>query len=108
MIMANYMPDDKASLVDNSFWKVLFTVQAPFQILAIVLHTWIFTEDTLDYNIKKGNEEEAVQLIRKIHPESSEEVQQEMYDTKRNDYLEKIEAQGQKVDSAWVALTDQN
>lgn len=30
MIMANFMPDDKPSLVDNNYWKILFTVQVPF------------------------------------------------------------------------------
>ena len=31
-----------------------------------------------------------------------------MYNSKRNDYLIKIESQGEKVDSAWVALTDKD
>lgn len=108
MIMANFMPDDKASLVDNNYWRILFTVQVPFQLLVIFLHMYYFTEETVDFNVKQGNQEEAIQLIRKVYPSSSPEVHQQMYNVKRLDHLNKIAAMGNTKDSVWKALTDKN
>jgi MFS family permease len=60
MIMANFMPDDKKSLLNNNYWKILFTVQVPFQLLVIFLHLFYFTEETIDFSVKQGNEKEAI------------------------------------------------
>jgi MFS family permease len=60
MILANFMPDEKPALMQNKFWMVLSTVQVPFQILAIILHSYIFTEETIEFNVKIGNKDEAI------------------------------------------------
>jgi hypothetical protein len=68
MIMANYMPDDKKTLVTTNYWQVLFTVQVPFQLLALFLHIFVFKEETIDFNVKAGNEQGALSLISKVYP----------------------------------------
>ena len=62
----------------------------------------------MDFNVKQGNEQEALQLIRKIYPYSSPEVHQQMYNAKRLEHLNKIAARGNTQDSVWKALTDKN
>ena len=106
--MANFMPDDKVLLTSTSFWKILFTIQAPFQVLVIFLHLFVFTEETIDFSVKAGNEQEAMTFIRKVYPYSSTDVHQTIYDSKRFEHLKQIAAQGNTQDSAWKALTDKN
>ena len=60
MILANYMPDDKSLLMTNKFWMILSTAQVPFQLLALFMHYTVFTEETISYNVKIGNKDEAV------------------------------------------------
>lgn len=45
----------------------MLTAQVPFQILAIVLHAYIFEEETIEFNVKRGNKREAIQVISKIY-----------------------------------------
>merc|ERR1711990_213552 len=71
MILANYMPDEKSLLMTNKFWMILSTAQVPFQLLALFMHLTIFTEETVTFNVKIGNKDQAVSTLRKIYPTSS-------------------------------------
>jgi hypothetical protein len=90
MIAANNMPDEKAVLMTNKFWMVLFTAQVPFQLLAIFLHYTIFTEETVAYNVKIGHRDEAIATLRKIYPSSTRHVHEEMFNERRTQHLNQI------------------
>jgi len=47
----------------------------------------IFTEDTIDFNIKQGNRDDAMKTIAKIYNEETNEVHQQIYDDKK-DYFD--------------------
>jgi MFS family permease len=94
MMMANFMPDDRPSLEKNKFWMILFTIQVPFQLLAIFLHYYVFPEETIEFNVRQGNEEEAKKVIKKVYPYSPKELHHRIYETKRESFLDKMIQQG--------------
>jgi len=51
------------------------------------LHTYIFTEETIEYNVKIGNKDEAIQVLAKIYPNSEPSIHEEMFEEKRSNYL---------------------
>lgn len=49
------MPDGEEALTNDWYWMVIFGCQIPMQILAILLHTFVYTEEPIDFNIRIGN-----------------------------------------------------
>ena len=58
----------------------IFGIQLPLQVLAILLHLTVYTEETIDFNIKQGNKEDAMKTISQIYSEESSDIHQSIYD----------------------------
>jgi len=79
MIAANFMPEDKLLLSETAVWQYLFAIQVPFQVAALLLHLLVYPEETVDFNVKKGDKQGALRGIRLIYSESSPEVIEAIY-----------------------------
>lgn len=52
LLMAIGMPESKTQLENTQWWRFIFGVQIPFQILVVVLHAFVFTEETIEFCIQ--------------------------------------------------------
>ena len=92
-------------LEDSNFWMVIFALQIPCQIVVLLLHTFVYTEDTLEFCVKKGDKVQAMALIKKVYSSEDAEFQDTIYEEKYEFYQKQNAEGGQKKDSAWEALT---
>jgi hypothetical protein len=49
LLMAIGMPENKAQLETTNWWRCIYGVQIPIQVLVLILHTFVFTEEPIDY-----------------------------------------------------------
>ena len=63
---------------DDGAWRVLYGFPYVCQFLTITLFTFVFPEESVSFNIARGNDEEALSLIRKVYSpnEDPEEILQ--------------------------------
>ena len=52
-MVAKMGPTD--NLATSNFWMVIFGLQIPVQLVVLFLHGFVFTEDTLEFLVKKGD-----------------------------------------------------
>lgn len=62
--------------------------------MALFLHLFVYEEETIEFNVKQGKEEEAVMLLSKVYSYSPNHVHKEIYERKREEYLAIVERQG--------------
>ena len=74
------MPTSKQELLETNYWYIMFGAQIPLQVMALFLHTFVFTEDTILFCIKNGNKDEAICGLRKVYPKESRESIEHMYE----------------------------
>ena len=63
---------------EDGAWRVLYGFPYVCQFLTITLFTFVFPEESVSFNIARGNDEEALSLIRKVYSpnEDPEEILQ--------------------------------
>ena len=52
LLMAMGMPEDRASLEKTQYWRCIYGLQLPFQILVVLLHTFYYKEETVMHCIQ--------------------------------------------------------
>lgn len=82
LLMATGLPDDPVDLQATYYWYLIYAFQIPFQLLAIFLHSYVYTEEPIDFCIKNGKTDEALKLISKIYSNETPEMQREFYQAK--------------------------
>jgi MFS family permease len=55
LLLGGGMPEDPKELAETRYWLIMFGVQIPILVLNIFLNTFIYTEDTIDFCIMKGD-----------------------------------------------------
>lgn len=55
LLLGGGMPEDQSELAKTHYWMIMYGVQIPFLCLNILLNSFIYTEDTVDFCIKKGD-----------------------------------------------------
>jgi len=50
---------------------------------------FIFKEDTIDFSVKQGDKLQSVKMIGKVYSNSTAEVHEEIYEDRRQEFLEK-------------------
>lgn len=66
LLMAIGMPEKQAELQKTNWWRAIYGIQIPFQILVLILHSFVYTEEPMEFSIAQGNKEEALKAIRQI------------------------------------------
>lgn len=79
-MVAKMGPTD--NLINSNFWMVIFGLQIPVQIIVILLHSFVFTEDTVEFLVKKGDRKQAMALIEKVYSKEDRESQEQIYEEK--------------------------
>lgn len=72
MLLIGLIPSESNLIADKgtSEWRLKYAVPIICQITAIIFHGFIFTEDTIAFNISQKNYKEALDKIRKIYAPS--------------------------------------
>jgi len=65
--------------MDTKYWMFIYGLQLPFQILAILLHTFYFSEDSIEFCIKNGDKDQALKGIAKVYKKESRETHLKIY-----------------------------
>jgi len=55
LVMAMGMPEEQTKLKETYFWCIFFAISIPFQVAAIILHTFYFKEETLEFSVNNGD-----------------------------------------------------
>jgi len=53
---------------------VMYGAQIPFLVISILLFAFVYTEDTIDICITKGDKEQAIRQIKNVYSIESDEV----------------------------------
>ena len=86
---------------------IIYGSQVPLQILSLVLYTFVFREEPIDYCVKRGDREQALRLIAKVYSSYSHEEHDAIYFEKRRIVLESEKKKGKSApDTLYHALTD--
>jgi len=72
---------------------VIFGLQIPCQIVVLLLHSFVYTEDTLEFCVKKGDKVQAMALIKKVYSSEDAEFQDTIYEEKY-EFYQKQNAEG--------------
>ena len=70
--MAMGMPEKTSELKSSYYWMYLLGLQIPFQILVLILTTFVYVEEPIDFSVKKGDKENAMKLIAKVYSPENE------------------------------------
>jgi len=106
LILGGGMPEDPQELAKTHYWQVMYGVQIPILCLSIVLNGLVYTEDTIDFCIKKGDKQQAIRQIRNVYSYETPEVHEQIYQEKHQQHLDKMAKMGDTPDTLWHALTD--
>ena len=69
LIIAMGMPDKAEELKITNYWYVMFGAQVPLQLVALFLHMFVFTEDSITFCIKNGEKKQAMSGMKKLYPQ---------------------------------------
>ena len=71
MLISLGMPKGPNELANSSYWRAFYGLQIPFCLLILYLHTFVYVEEPIDFSVKNGQQEEAMQLISKVYNQES-------------------------------------
>ena len=74
LILGGGMPDESKDLAETKYWMVIYGAQIPLLVISILLFTFVYTEDTIDFCITKGDKEQAIRQIKNVYSAESDEV----------------------------------
>lgn len=66
LLMAIGMPEKQAQLENTQWWRCIYGVQIPFQIIVLILHVFVYTEEPIEFCIQQDDKAQALQAIKKI------------------------------------------
>ena len=61
------LPTNEAEFTSDQNWRVIFAVPILFAVVQIALYLLVCPYEPLNFSIAKGNEAEAIGLMRKIY-----------------------------------------
>lgn len=67
------------------------------------MHTFYYTEETIDFSVKKGDKQQAIKAISKVYPKESSAVHLKIYEEKHEAYQTQL--QNAVEDNAWNVFT---
>lgn len=108
LLTAIGMPDQKDKLETTLWWRIIYGLQIPFQVLVIILHLCIFKEETVKFCIQIGDKQQALRAIRKIYSKESEQTCEQIYEQCAASYHQEVRESSRSHDSVWRTLTDPN
>lgn len=83
LLLSLGMPTKQQDLATSRYWMAIYGMQAPFCLLAIYLHAFVYAEEPIDFCVKMERREEAMKLIAKVYRWESPAIHQLIYEEKR-------------------------
>jgi hypothetical protein len=82
LLASGGMPEEQKDLAETKYWMVIFGIQIPFSVVIIILHQFVFKEDSIDFCVKNGDRLQAIKLISRVYSLESNEVHEQIYQEK--------------------------
>lgn len=79
-------PNLQQQLATSHYWWFFYAIQAPFCLMALYLHVFVYSEEPIDFCIKAERREEAMALIAKVYRRESSEVHRLIYEEKSRQF----------------------
>lgn len=83
LLSALGMPTTQQQLATSRYWMVIYGMQAPFCLLAVYLHAFVYSEEPIDFCVKMERRDEAMRGIARVFRKESAEVHKLIYEEKR-------------------------
>lgn len=97
------MPTSDEGLGSTNFWRVIYLFPVPINAIVIILTLFVYKEDSLEFLIKNGKQEKAMDIIHKIYPNDMYLDQEDVYNKIAAKYSK---AESTEIVGTWTAISD--